>query len=390
CGALPVPEKDLPVLLPENVQWTVQQNSNWSESGGSPLSQVKDFVRVPCPQCGGESRRETDTMDTFVDSSWYYLRYCDPKENSQPFSPDKVKQWVPIDQYIGGIEHACMHLVYSRFFYKVVRDLGLVEGEEPFARLLTQGMVTLGGSAMSKSKGNIVAVEDMVERFGADTARIFILFASPPRNQLEWSEEGVQGSWRFLNRIWRIGQKISESQNSSLTPDSQLLRKMHQTIKKVGEDIERDFQFNTAISALMELLNQISNYPHLGDACSREALKTLLLLLYPFAPHIASEMWEEFLKEKGEISKQPFPSYDPNLLIESVTEIVIQVDGKMRGKIALPTTEIKDQEKAAALSLEFLKNKNPQMDTTQFTIRYVPGKIINFVSQKKEVLKNAT
>ena len=272
CGMVPVSENELPIQLPDNVQFTGK--------GESPLTQVPEFVNTQCPQCGSNAKRETDTMDTFVDSSWYYLRYCDPTNSKMPFDPKKINHWMPVDQYIGGIEHACMHLMYSRFFYKVIHDIGLVETTEPFTRLLTQGMVTMGGAAMSKSKGNIVAVEDMSNRFGADTARIFILFASPPRNQLEWSEDGVQGSWRFLNRIWRMSQTLIDNQNTKLenaptSSKTELIRKTHQTIKKVQEDIERDFQFNTAIAALMELLNVLSDYPSLADEPSKESFKTL-------------------------------------------------------------------------------------------------------------------
>lgn len=376
CGAVPANENDLPVLLPKNVEFTGK--------GESPLTQVKEFINTKCPKCAGEAKRETDTMDTFVDSSWYYLRYCDPKNETASFDSKKTNGWMPVDQYIGGIEHACMHLVYSRFFYKFIADIGIVNGAEPFERLLTQGMVTLGGSAMSKSKGNIVAVETMANEYGADTARIFILFASPPKNQLEWSEEGVKGAWRFLNRIWRMGKTIANNEkrtsniedHSLIAHRSSLQRKTHQTIKKVEDDIERDYQFNTVIAALMELLNVLSDYPNLGDETSRESFMTLLILLYPFAPHLASEIWEELDFQPEEIGQISFPKCNPELIKESEIEIVIQVNGKLRAKILVPAQDSKDEKKVVLLAQESLKNKN--FDKTE-NYKFVPGRLVNFV-----------
>ena len=373
CGLVPESENNLPVRLPEDVKFTGK--------GQSPLSQVPSFVNAKCPQCGADSRRETDTMDTFVDSSWYFLRYCDAKNNAAAFDRKASDYWMSADQYIGGIEHACMHLVYSRFFHKVIFDLGMTKEVEPFAQLLTQGMVTLGGSAMSKSKGNIVAVEEMSNRYGADTARVFILFASPPKNQLEWSEDGVQGCWRFLNRIWRLAQQM-ESSATVQTADNalalELLRKTHFTIKKVGEDIERDFHFNTAISALMELLNVLSGYPSIGDIVSREAFQSMITLLFPFAPHISSEIWEMLKFAPKNLYEVAFPEYRKEYLVESVVEIIVQANGRLKGKIIVDAPESKNEEKILALAKTFLETKNIA-STSIHSHKFVPGRLINFV-----------
>lgn len=412
CGINPVEEKNLPISLPEKFEWKNKTASLSESGGGSPLAQVENFIRTQCPKCKKEAKRETDTMDTFIDSSWYYLRYCDPQNMEHAFDPKKVKAWTPIDQYIGGIEHACMHLVYSRFFYKVLKDLSLVEGDEPFDKLLTQGMVTLGGSAMSKSKGNIVAVEEMVQQFGADTARLFILFASPPKNQLEWSKEGVQGAFRFLNRIWRLGEKISEemknketNKTEELSPELEkeikqkgassskefsylLERKTHQTIKKVGDDIERDFQFNTAIAALMELLNSLSAYPLLGDEISKNSFKILIQLLFPFSPHLSSEIWQNIFCKEKPLSEQDFPQYREDLIKEETTEIVIQLNGKIRTKITCPAEEALQVERVLTLAIPALENKiknGPSLESDFFkNYKFVPGRIINFITQKNE------
>ena len=380
CGIVPVKESDLPVLLPENVKFTGK--------GESPLAQTPEFVNASCPKCGGRGHRETDTMDTFVDSSWYYARYTDPRNDRLPFSAEKADAWVPVDQYVGGIEHACMHLIYSRFFHKIMKDLGLLKSEEPFANLLTQGMVTMGGSAMSKSRGNAVPVEDMAGRFGADTARLFVLFASPPRNQLEWSEEGVQGSFRFLNRIWRLSRQLladSKPPLASSEASQKLQKKTHATIKKVEEDIERDFQFNTAISALMELLNLLSDYPALGDAQSRESFQALVTLLFPFAPHLASEIWEDLKFEPKNLSEARYPAYRPEILKESVVEIVIQVNGKVRSKVTLPAADSADEQKVIALAQASLRERGLIVDSKKYKL--VPGRLVNFVMSQVEVSK---
>ena len=384
CGIVPEDEKNLPVLLPKNVKFTGK--------GESPLAQVKEFVEAKCPKCGGAARRETDTMDTFMDSSWYYMRYCDPKNEKQPFDPKKGDFWVPVDQYIGGIEHACMHLIYSRFFYKVIGDLGMAKSPEPFARLLTQGMVTLGGSAMSKSKGNIVAVERMANEFGADTARIFILFASPPRNQLEWSEDGVQGAWRFLNRIWRMSRHFAEvldARSAKPAPQSAvsaLERKTHLTIKKVGEDLEGDFQFNTAIAALMELLNALSEYPAQGDEASRESFKAMITLLFPFAPHIASEIWEDCAYQPGNLDSVPFPPYDPEKIKVATIEIPLAINGRVRDRAEFSAEDAKDKQKLEQWARNLLKAKGVKEESIKKIIA-VPSKMVNCAIQEPVVLE---
>ena len=378
CGLVPEKDSNLPVLLPQDAPLTGK--------GESPLAQMKEFVETKCPKCLGPAHRETDTMDTFVDSSWYFLRYLDPKNETAAFDARLADDWMPVDQYIGGIEHACMHLIYSRFFYKVIKDLGMTKCEEPFDNLLTQGMVTMGGAAMSKSKGNAVPVENMVERFGADTARLFVLFASPPRNQLEWSEEGVQGSFRFLNRIWRMSKSVSEGNPDGSPPEQSktLLKKTHQTIKKVDEDIERGFQFNTAISALMELLNALSDYPALGDSVSKDAFRTLVLLLFPFAPHLSSEIWEQMGFEPTPLSAVKFPAYDPALVKESVIEIVIQVNGKMRGKISLDAGDSGNESQVIESCRKALSQKGIQAEDKY---KFVPGRLVNFIISQVEVNK---
>ncbi len=378
CGIQPVKESDLPVLLPQNAPLTGK--------GESPLAQMPEFVNTKCPKCAGPAKRETDTMDTFVDSSWYFLRYLDPKNTAKPFDPLEEAKWMPVDQYVGGIEHACMHLIYSRFFHKVIKDLGLAKSEEPFQKLLTQGMVTMGGSAMSKSKGNAVPVEEMVVRFGADTARLFVLFASPPKNQLEWSEDGVQGSFRFLNRVWKMSQSLSEGWQGAgnSAPSENLIKKTHQTIKKVGEDIDRELQFNTAIAALMELLNALSDYPALGDVPSRDGFKTLILLLFPFAPHLASEIWEQLQFEPKNLAEVPFPPFDPQLIQEKIVEIVVQVNGKMRGKIAIAAEDSKDEQKVLAACRKILADKGLEAGKDY---KFVPGRLVNFIASKMEAAK---
>ncbi|MCX5781124.1 MAG: leucine--tRNA ligase [Elusimicrobia bacterium] len=327
CGIVPVPEKDLPVVLPINVKLT--------GTGHSPLGEVKEFVNVKCPKCGSKARRETDTMDTFVDSSWYFARYCDPQNNKEPFSKALANAWLPVDQYIGGIEHACMHLIYARFWHKIMRDLGLLKSDEPFGRLLTQGMVTLGGSAMSKSKGNIVVPDEIVKKYGADTARLFVLFAAPPEKQLDWSDEGVEGSWRFLNRIWRLLEKLEISSKPKVYEDPQkaeaekkLLRSMHYAIKKVTNDIEKEKQLNTAISAVMELVNAIYAYQFSGDILSRKAFETAIILLSPFTPHICEELWET-TGHKESISDASWPKADEKYIAEDTIDLPVQINGRL-------------------------------------------------------------
>jgi len=330
CGIIPVPEKDLPILLPEDVEFTGAKES--------PLKLNEDFINVRCHKCGMDAKRETDTMDTFVDSSWYYARYCDVHNDNMAFDSVKVNYWMPVDQYVGGIEHACMHLIYSRFWYKFMKDLGIVKYDEPFKNLLTQGMVTLGGSAMSKSKGNIVTPDEMIEKYGADTVRLFILFAAPPQKQLDWSVEGLEGCRRFINRIWRLYDivHVKAETPASEKDKANILRIMHQTIKKVTNDIEKEFQFNTAISCVMEFVNVLYAYKyHLNDdGVSIEAYKNVVLMMTPFVPHLCEEIWK-MLGYKEYVSECSWPVFKESFIKKSYIELPVQINGKLRGKIVV-------------------------------------------------------
>ncbi|MDR3071176.1 MAG: leucine--tRNA ligase [Endomicrobium sp.] len=332
CGTVPVPQQDLPVMLPEDIEFRGE--------GESPLKTSKDFVNVKCPKCGVDAKRETDTMDTFVDSSWYYARYCDAFNSDVAFDSTKANLWMPVDQYVGGIEHACMHLIYSRFWYKVMRDIGIVKHDEPFVNLLTQGMVTLGGSAMSKSKGNIVSPDEIIKKYGADTVRLFILFAAPPKKQLDWSADGVEGCWRFVNRVWGLLDVINTKSDILACQEDKLnlLRIMHRTIKKVTDDIEKEFQFNTAISSIMELVNALYVYKYgLSDGgVALDVYKTVLLLMAPFTPHLCEELWEK-LGCKGYISTSMWPVFDENMMKQSSIEMPVQINGKLKGRIVVST-----------------------------------------------------
>ena len=337
-GMVAVPEKDLPVLLPANPKLTGE--------GESPLATDHDFVNVKCPKCGGPARRETDTMDTFVDSSWYFYRYCDAKNDKAPFDPAKVVYWFPIDQYIGGITHAILHLLYSRFWTKVMRDLGLVTNPEPAARLFTQGMVQKGGVAMSKSKGNVVGAEEMAEKYGADTGRLYTLFAAPPEKDLEWSEESIEGSWRFLNRVYRLVDKHAEEVKSSkLTVEQEanvsdkeksLLRKAHQTLRRVTQDFETRWHFNSAIAHIMELTNALYAAEPLSEGVRpevrKEVLEILTLMLAPMTPHLAEELWEMLGHANG-LWTESWPSFNAELAKDEAAEIVVQVNGRVRAKL---------------------------------------------------------
>lgn len=360
CGVVPVPESQLPVALPEDVPFTGK--------GGSPLLESPSFLNTTCPKCGGPARRETDTMDTFVDSSWYFLRYTSPHENSGPINPEGAAHWMPVDQYVGGIEHAVLHLLYARFFTKVIRDLGLIKVGEPFANLLTQGMVIKDGAKMSKSKGNIVDPDQLIETYGADTSRLFSLFAAPPEKDLEWSDEGVQGAFRFLQRVWRMVHEFAAS-GSALREQidfstasarvRQIRRITHRTIKKVTEDIESGFQFNTAIAALMEFYNALSRDQSASPpsreatqayrAVHTDALDHLVLLLSPFAPHLSESLWE-VLGHPPSLLNVPWPSYDPAWTEEEVVEVVIQVNGKVRSKFTAPANSGEEALKEQAVS----------------------------------------
>ncbi|MCL1971578.1 MAG: leucine--tRNA ligase [Endomicrobia bacterium] len=372
CGIVPVPEKDLPVTLPEDVEFTGE--------GESPLKSSESFVRVKCPKCGMPARRETDTMDTFVDSSWYFARYCDAHNDNAPFDGKKVNYWMPIDQYIGGIEHACMHLIYSRFWHKVMRDLQMVNSDEPFTNLLTQGMVTLGGSAMSKSKGNTVSPDEIVEEYGADTARLFILFAAPPQKQLDWSTEGVEGCWRFINRIWRLKDIVNSKAESAASDNDKadMLRIMHQTIKKVTGDIEKEHQFNTAISSVMELVNYLYTYKFHGNdnSVSLEAYKAVVLLMTPFTPHLCEEIWEN-LGNKDFISSVGWPAFDEKFIKQDTIEIPVQINGKVRGKIFISAEAGEEDVKKIVLADE--KTAQNLKDKQLVKFIYVKNKIVTLV-----------
>lgn len=382
CGTVPVPAQDLPVMLPENV--------NFTAGSVSPLAQVEDFVNCTCPKCGGQARRETDTMDTFICSSWYYMRYTDPRNTDKAFDSNKVNYWMPVDQYIGGIEHAILHLLYSRFFTKVLKDASLINVNEPFKNLLTQGMVIKDGAKMSKSKGNVVSPEEIVGRYGADTARLFILFAAPPERDLEWSDQGVEGSFRFLGRLWRIvnhfNQFLDSQQNTAYDPamlskdEKELRRVLHTTIKKVSDDISQRFNFNTAISAVMELVNFMYTFKEKNSVPNpgliKDVLSGLLRLLAPFVPHITEELWNQVMGE-GSVHSQPWPIHDQEAIKVDEVEVVVQVNGKVREKIILPVGIDAKEMEQAAMSLE----KVQALITGKQVIKVicVPQKIVNIV-----------
>ncbi|MBO2520605.1 MAG: leucine--tRNA ligase [Firmicutes bacterium] len=380
CGHVPVPEEDLPVLLPENV--------NFKPTGQSPLVDLEEFVKTTCPRCGGPAERETDTMDTFVDSSWYFLRYIDPHNQEAPFDKELASAWMPVDQYIGGVEHAILHLMYARFFTMVLYDLGLVDVEEPFQNLLTQGMVLKDGAKMSKSKGNVVDPDEMVERYGADTVRLFILFAAPPERDLEWSDAGVEGAYRFVNRVYRMVrdaaafvQGAGPVQGALEGPAAELRRKVHSGLKRVTTDIAERFQFNTAISAIMEMVNAVYAYRELPEdqqdpAALREALELIVLALAPFAPHVAEEAWE-MLGHSSSVHLEAWPQYDPAAVVEAEIELVVQVNGKVRDRVRVPRDADEETVRQAALASakvqEFLNGKEVAR------VIVVPGRLVNVV-----------
>jgi len=381
-GIVPVPEDQLPVLLPESIEIT--------QRGGSPLGRVAEFVNVTCPKCGGPAKRETDTMDTFVDSSWYFYRYPDAKNATAPFDPKIVKYWFPIDQYIGGVEHAILHLIYSRFWTKVMRDLGLITNDEPVARLFTQGMVIKDGAKMSKSKGNVVSPDDMVARYGADSARMYSLFASPPDRDLDWQEDGVAGVSRFLGRVWRLvtkysavargakGQETAKPEGLSL----KLLRKMHQTTAKITQDFEGRWHFNTCVAAIMELVNEIQGADAqlaagaVEAAVIRKLLRTVVLLLAPFAPYLAAELWEE-LGEEGALLRAEWPVSDPELAKEDELEFPVQINGKLVTVVKVAADADGAAMEAAALADEKVQARIAGKTVVKVIV--VPGKMVNLV-----------
>ena len=356
CGIVPAPYEDLPVELPKDVSFTGE--------GGSPLGKVKEFVNAQCPKCKGQAKRETDTMATFFDSSWYFLRFVSPKLNDSVFDMNEARYWMPVDQYIGGIEHAILHLLYARFFTKFLKDLGLIEFDEPFKSLLTQGMVLKDGEVMSKSRGNIVDPDAIIEEYGADTLRLFILFAAPPETELEWDDRGIEGASKFLNRIWRIRDNLKEK------AEPQLIRILHKAIKKVSEDME-GFKFNTAIASLMELVNAIYQM-----GADKEVLSKLLILLSPIAPHFSEELWQK-LGFTESIAKTEWPEYDPSLLIEENVTIVIQINGKLRSNVSVNKDISEDQLGNRCLSDETIKKWLEGSPVKKIVI--VPGKLVNIV-----------
>lgn len=382
CGEVAIPDEDLPVMLPTDVEFT--------GVGKSPLTTSKSFLEVKCPKCGKVAKRDTDTMDTFVCSSWYFLRYTDPKNSEEAFNIDKVKYWMGVDQYIGGVEHAILHLLYARFFTKALYDFGLSSVDEPFNNLLTQGMVLLGGSKMSKSKGNVVSPEDIINKYGADTARLFILFAAPPERDLEWSDQAVEGCYRFLNRVWRLIDDYSDKLNvdeaydlSKLSSDDKELRFMiHNTIKRVSSDISERFNFNTAISAIMELVNSMYQYKDKVDYNSqnlsliKEGIDALIIMLCPFAPHITEELWQ-LVGHSESVHERVWPTYDENAIIKDEVEIVIQINGKVRERINVPTSADSEELKNIALKNEKVSEILEGKNIVKFIA--VPGKLVNIV-----------
>ena len=384
CGEVLVPEDQLPVRLPEDVSFTA--------GAKSPLATSEEFVHCKCPKCGADATRETDTMDTFLCSSWYYLRYTDAHNDKMPFDKDVNNYWGPVDQYIGGIEHAILHLLYSRFFVKVLRDAGLVDYDEPFSNLLTQGMVIKDGAKMSKSLGNVVSPEEILSKYGADTARLFILFAAPPERELEWSDQGVEGSFRFLNRIWRIvqafeavlAQKVTEYDHSNLSEaDKDLRRVLHSSIKKVTNDIETRFNFNTAISTMMELVNALYAYKEAAKEPNAgliyEAISDLIKMMSPFVPHITEELWRGAIDANSSVHEQSWPECDEEALKVDNVEIVLQVNGKVRGRLTVPAEATKEELEKIAMA-----DANVQAHIGDATIRKVicvPGRLVNIVAK---------
>ena len=369
CGVVPVPDEQLPVVLPHDVTITGQ--------GRSPLASNPEFLNVHCPRCGGAAQRETDTMDTFVDSSWYFFRYVDPRNTKQAFDPAKVEPWFPVNQYIGGVTHAILHLLYARFWCKVMRDIGLVKVDEPFRNLFTQGMVQLNGQTMSKSKGNIVDPDEMVVKFGADTCRLFTLFAAPPEKDMDWNESSVEGQYRFLGRLYRFVTRNMDSQEGSGETDARALRKLHQTIRKVTADFDNRWHFNTSIAALMELMNELYLVESgLSPGARRSISEKVTLLLAPFAPFTAEELWEQ-MGNQGPVFKHAWPVYDEDLAREFEIEIPVQVNGKLRSKITAAPGSANEVLEQLARSDEKIRTNIDGKQVVKIII--VPDKLVNFV-----------
>ena len=396
CGLVAVPDSDLPVRLPTITEFTGR--------GDSPLAHVPEFVTVACPKCGEPARRETDTMDTFVDSSWYYYRFCDPTNESLPFDPSAVNYWGPVDFYSGGVEHAILHLIYSRFFSRVFRDVGLVAIDEPFARLLTQGMVLRHGAVMSKSKGNVVDPDDMIRTFGADALRLYVMFVAPPEKEVEWTDTGLEGSFRFLGRVWRVADYLIPVVIGAPSPgtldldqDERKLRRItHRTIDRVTRDIDPRMHLNTAISAVMELVNELYAF---GDrrglkpsgredapvaavervesaAVLREAIEAVILLLSPFTPHVCEELWERLGHPEGVVAAG-WPVADAAAAVEDVVEIPVQINGKLRARISLPAGQDDDTIREAALGSSVVQAHLVGMDVIRIVV--ANGRLVSVV-----------
>ena len=381
CGWVPEKEENLPVLLPTDVEFTGK--------GESPITTSKTFVNTVCPCCGKPARREVDTMDTFLDSSWYFLRYCDPHNEELPFSKEKADYWMNVDQYIGGVEHAILHLMYARFFQMFLHDIGMSKEEEPFKNLLTQGMVIKDGAKMSKSLGNVVSPAEIQAKYGSDTARLFILFAAPPEKELDWSDEGVEGSYRFLNRVYRLVFEYIESirgdQREFPEPvcdneaDKSLNFMLNSTIKKVGEDAGGRFNFNTAIASIMELVNEMYKYKQNAEMnlpLFNKAIETLLTVLNPFTPHITEEMWNQ-LGHEDRLYEKSWPVYDESALVKDEIEIIVQINGKLKDKLLMPNNSSKEDTEEAARRLEKVKEATEGKNIVKVIV--IPNRIVNFV-----------
>ncbi|MDY5964285.1 MAG: leucine--tRNA ligase, partial [Peptostreptococcus porci] len=377
CGIVPVDDADLPVLLPTDVEFTGR--------GESPLTTSESFKSCTCPKCGKPARREVDTMDTFVDSSWYFMRYIDNKNEENAFDSDIVNKWMPVDQYIGGVEHAILHLLYARWFTKAFKKMGWTVHDEPFQNLLTQGMVLMDGSKMSKSKGNTISPMEIIEKFGADTARLFILFAAPPERDLDWSDAGVEGCFKFINRVYRVVDELSYLAGKDVEfgelnkQDQEMRAKTNSTMKKVTEDLSVKFGFNTAIASLMELVNELYKYKELdnrNEAVLKEALEAIVVIIAPFTPHLGEELWTMIGKE-GSVFDISWPKYDESAIQLDEIEIVVQVNGKVRSKIMVPVEITEDEMKASALSddrvKEFIEGKSI------IKVVSIPSKLVNIV-----------
>jgi leucyl-tRNA synthetase len=365
CGEVPVPDEELPVVLPEI--------EDYKPKGKAPLESAEDWIRVACPRCGGEGRREADTMDTFVDSSWYFLRYCDARNAEAAFDRGIVDYWCPIDNYTGGVDHATMHMIYARFFVKALADLDLVGFREPFARFFGNGWVKFGGQKMSKSRGNVIGPDELVERYGADAVRLYILSLAPADQDMEWSEEGAEGMSRFVRRLWRVVSEAAEQTPRDGADDSPLVRKTHETIGKVSDDIGRRYAFNTAISAVRELVNELAPDPAAPGA--RFAAETVVSLLQPYAPHVAEELWQRLGHER--LWELPWPQADPALLERDTFELVVQVNGKVRDRFEVPSSASEDELVDRALASERVR---AHVDGKEIRKRIVvPRKLVNLV-----------